>query len=216
MAIGDIYQITVKARVNNNDAVNVWYARSTTEETNSEAVALGVVEFGLPELTIVQSVDMEYYEVIARNLFDESDKWTEGISVVGELAEALSTMPLHDAVGVVLNHDNPAIRVGAKRMTGLTEEVVDQYGVLPPAQVANWDSALNAFIDGGVSEEVSEGLFQTIAEYVIVKSVPVIVEGVTGYRLPESAVEAVYGIITSALIKPNITTQVSRKQGVGS
>lgn len=216
MANGDVYQVTAKQKINGNDAINVWYCRMTKDNFDSEDVALGFVDRVIPLILPIQSGSTNWYEVIAENLFDGSDKWVESISLVGAGAYAGDGMPLHDAVGVILNHDNPTIRAGAKRMAGMTESHSTTFGVLDTAIMGDWDTVMNSVISEGVAIDEGGGLINQIAEFVIVKSIPVIVEGVTGYRLPESAVEAVVGIITSAIIKPNVTTQVSRKADVGS
>ena len=216
MATGDIFQITATTKVFGQDTVNVWYARANDETATAELIVDGWIENTIPELQPLFTSKVNFTSISVKNLFDEVDAFEESIGMVGTKSSSADMLPTHDALGVVLNHDNPSIRSGAKRFGGIVESNSDEYGAVASATVVEFDTALNGMIATGVSRNISETLAETIAEFVIVKAIPVIVEGVTGYRLPNNITEAVFGFVTSAFIKPNVTTQVSRKVGKGS
>lgn len=216
MALDDIFQVTIKQKVNGNDAVNVWYCQATEATATAQDIADAVVDRSIPTLAAILPGNVEFVEVIARNLFNTVDQWVESVSITGDLADNLQILPLHNAIGCTLNHDNPGIRKGAKRMAGVNESLVGEYGIMSASALSTWDTAMNDFVDNQVSREVSPGVGEELAQWVIVKTIIEVVDGVTGYRLPESLVEAVVGVITSVVVNPGVTSQLSRKQGVGT
>jgi len=211
MATGDIFQIVTKTVVNSNEGLNVWYCRAVDETADAEIIAQATIDEMFPQLATFLSGETLLTEAKVTNLFDASDQATIGSAVAGGAGTSDDVLPLHDAVGVTLEHNNPAIRKGAKRFMGLGEAGSAEYGVLTATYQTTIDDALNNIVDLKVRREVSPSIYETLAEYVIVQVIPEVIEGVTGYRLPTSIAEAVYGLVTSAIVKSNITTQVSRK-----
>ena len=146
--------------------------------------------------------------VRGRNLFDETEVDNVALSLPGVLLGAGDGMPPQLANSFRLIHDNPSIREGAKRFNGFSEASwTNEDTTNPGLEAANDDMEVQLV---SVLGDLATGL--------VIWATPVILgrilDGLGGYRLPESFVELLingFGVIVSAVWR-GFTGQDSRRQ----
>lgn len=217
MAQNDVYEVTLTQRFRGQTMNNVFQLRqelayTPTGTTVAFDLATRFAATFVPLLTTWQSIDVVTTAVRARNLFDVSDDYTLSLAVPGSAPATASTMPTFTAVGFLLDGDNAAVKNGAKRFAGIGEESVED-GVITNGtlliQLADLAEAMTSFITGGA------GLAELIWKFVIVKRIRSGVAGAYEYRMPENVGETVFSRVINAALKVLLTSQVSRKIGVG-
>nr|CRY96414.1 hypothetical protein [uncultured prokaryote] len=217
MASGDIYEVTDVQTWGGQQFLNVYFYEQRTAFapigiTTAQALADEWSDTVLPAILPTQGSDLLHVQTVVRNLFDDTDA---GISITGlagtDAAAEGGSMPAFNAWGLTLNTDNAGIRPGSKRIGGLIEEA--QQGGVPTASAI---TALNAAADA-IGAPIEGGLIisDDVMFPVVVKRVREGTEGNYTYRLPETSGEAVVGTIIEVLVRLLVTSQVTRKIGVG-
>lgn len=209
MAIGDIYQVTDVQEQNGVEILNVWYMESTAAPSNAASIGLGFANQWIDAITQYQEQSCVHTEVRVKNLFDPTDAHVQGISFAGDLFDADQAIPNFVALPLRLTHGNPTIRQGAKRLSGFQESQIGSFGTVDATFLTNIDTTFDTLLLDGVQDAIGG---QEIARIVVVKLVKEIVNGITGYRLPESLVEAVFSVVEDIITKTFFTTQSSRKK----
>jgi hypothetical protein len=214
--IDDVYELTLEQvdrgqTVNNVFFYHQQYEFVTTLPTHSQVLAEEWRDQILPAIRAFQPEEILTTGVKVRNLFNVSDGYDLALSLsgLGGAAEQYSTF---NAVGFALNGDNPAVKNGSKRFTGINEVHVD-------------DGVISGSVMPGLLNTVADALEAPVLVGLVIEDpvfVPVIVkrvrEGAPGsytYRLPETTVEAVLSQVVVAVWNAIITSQLSRKIGVG-
>lgn len=206
MGVGDLLSITCHATYKYlKPLLNVfhyyWFAGAHT----AEEIALEFVSKPMFQMRALYYPDVHFEQVSVRNLFDPSFGIDHGPDLDGSRPGEAEELPTHDASAIRFRHANPAVRGGWKRFGAPTE--VDQLdGALEAAYNIYLDNLAKAILDNlfaGVGGPETDGL-----QYCIIKRI-LVSPGV--YRLPENLGEAIWGIVTTAELKPRITTQNSRK-----
>lgn len=116
-------------------------------------------------------------------------------------------MPLHDAVNFTLRTNTRAVRPGKKRISGFVESKQSKGMIVD----ATFISALNTLrVQLATPSEGGSGAVYTP---VIIKRVKETDEetGEVTYRLPATEGELVYGVVQTALVNLQVTTQRSRR-----
>ncbi len=208
MPNGDIYQVTDVAYNNDQQFLNVYFYRrdSVVADVGDDASTLAdsFEAAILDAVKACQNASVLHTEIRVQNLFDSTDAHTKLISTLGELT-SVDEAPIFLAVDVGLEHDNAAIRQGRKAIGGLDENQMSNGVVASAGFIASLASLMAALID-----PLLYGVVDTFFPVIVGR----ILEGGV-YRLPETALEATYGGVESATYNPLISTQNSRKQGVG-
>lgn len=216
MAAGDIYEVVDVQALYEQQVLNVYFyeqrgafvplsgtvAQNLAEEWN-ESILPTILPFQHPALTHV--------ETRVRNLFDATDAGVSVSGIPGTASSATDALPGFVATGFSLKTDNASIRPGAKRIAVQPESYVTD-GVLTGGaltQAAAIADVLAAPITGGLI------ITDDIMFPVVVKRVRSGSPGTYEYRLPETSGEAVVGTIIEALFDAVVTSQISRKIGVG-
>jgi len=207
-AIGDIFEITDVQEMLGQEVLNVYFYRArtiTVSDNNAQSMVNAFIEHVLPVITVVQSSDVVHTAVRGRNLFDASDAYEALISEAGA-ADGVSSGTF-EAYPFRLVGDNAAVRSGAKRIGGV-EQASTSDGVVTGAPLL---SALNDLAEQ-FATEIAWGLLEAAFGTPVVVA-RLLVDG--NYVLPDNSGDAVYSAITDALFNPRVTSQVSRKVGVG-
>lgn len=219
MAELDIYELTDVQTLNGQTINNVFFYLQdlsfvTTNPTRSQTLAENWVAQKLNRIRAIQSSDVLHREVRVRNLFDEADAYSLGISLTGNaVGEATGTMSTFNAFAFSLNGNTSLTRTGAKRVSGVLEGWQND-GVFSgdSVQIAAMDAAAAAFEEAvTVGTVIQDPVFIPV----IVKRVRTGTPGNYTYDLPSNQGEASWSTIVVALWKALITSQVSRKVGVG-
>lgn len=221
MAVGDIYEIRDVQSLLSQHVENVHFYRQaldfvTTNPTNSQSLAEAWIEQSLPTIAAIQTADVLHTNVLVRNLYDESDAYDASVSVSGNVSGGTATDQItspFDAWAFQLDGDNPAVKNGQKRIAGVNEGwVLD--GAVDPDSGAEFDLGAAA---AQLSAAIQIGTIITDPVFVpvVVKRVRTGSPGAYEYRLPASSGEGVWSVVVVALFKLFITSQVSRKIGVG-
>lgn len=215
MALGDIYELKHVARDADQKIMeNVYFyqhvsdpvggswptqAQRLAEDWNTDVLT--------PMLTNLPSA-YTAIEIRTRNLFDPADNYVKPISRAGSRTAGVSElMPSWISVVATLSTDNGLVHKGRKMLYGLFE--ADQsFGVMAAFGVPFF-VARAALCLLGVSN-----LFGGFKAFypVVVKRIREGTPGNYTYRLPTSAVEAVYGNIQSAVISMIVSSQDTRKK----
>lgn len=207
-AINDVYQIVDTSVMNGQKVLNVYFYRvqSTTLGANAADVVSAFIATVLPAVVNFQSSSVVHTSIVATNLYDETDAHEELISTPG-VADG-DPVGTFEAVPFRLVGDNAAVRAGAKRYAGVTEE--DQVdGVITDGGVL---TILNTLADV-LAGAVNYGLIDAGILIPVIMARILVSQGV--YRLPANQGEAVFSNVTDALFSPLVSSQVSRKIGRG-
>ena len=204
---GDVYQVVDESTFQGQKALNVYFylLQSPTLGFSATDVALSFIDQVLPDVVAFQADDVVHTRIIARNLFNTSDAHTELVSEAG--ANTAQVVGTFEAYPFRLVGDNPAVRNGAKRYAGVTEDAIAE-GVVTAG------GALTAL--GVLGDQLSEPLDAGILD--AASLVPIIVKRLLSgglYGLPTTPEELVFSIITDALFSALVSSQTSRKIGVG-
>jgi hypothetical protein len=208
MAFGDTYELVDVQDLAGQEVLNVYFYRQNNLAVAPTAQDMidSFVGQVLPSIVATQTNNILHTEIRCRNLFDAADNAVDAISVPGSRAvgDYVSTF---NAVGFTLDQDNGAVKNGAKRFAGYHESDTAD-GVITDAAMI----ALLTTLSGALTGTLDFGIIATWLP-IIVKRL-LVYQGV--YRLPANQGEQVYGSIVDAIFNPLVTSQVSRKIGVGA
>lgn len=216
MAVNDIYEVIDVQEMYDQQVLNVYFyeqrgAFVPVSGSTAQALAEEWADTIMPAIVNVQGALINHVEVRVRNLFDDTDQGLFITGVPGAIGGTTDSVSSFVALGITLNTDNAAVRPGAKRVAGMLESN-SLNGVLTGTALTNaaaLATALEAPITGGliIADDI---MFPVVVQRVREGS-----EGAYTYRLPESSGEATVGLIIEALVKIILTSQTSRKVGVG-
>lgn len=207
MGYNDVFQIIDRSVQAGQQVLNVYYYWDNLIGSTRDASQLldAFEEQVLPAVTAFQSPAVLHTQLECQNLFVPADRELRTISIPGEIGGG-DDNPTFNALGVALTQDNGAVKNGAKRYGGIADSA-QASGVWTNA---GYLTLFNALMDVLVAV-LSDGGIDTWVP-VIVKR---IADGFGNYRLPENSGEAVFGAVTEAAFNPLVTSQTSRKIGVG-
>lgn len=216
MATGDIYEVIDVQSYEGQEVLNVYhyFQAGPIVPLGGETIAQLLAEDWEAKFVPLQlelQVDTLVHETVTcRNLFDDTDQG-EAVSGTPGAQTAGEGITSFMAYGLTLNHDNASIRPGGKRIAGPSENNQAE-GVVYGAAV----TVLQTFADE-LAEPLPAGIIIPVDTMfpVVVKRVREGLPGEYTYRLPISQGELIYGTILEVLVKALLTSQVSRKVGVG-
>lgn len=219
MALEHIYQVTLAGNLRSQEIRNVFFYRDMTELSPSVALATDLrrafaqsflpVPAGTGFLDDMFSAEVTYTSVEVVNLSDPTALHTFLTnSSPGGLADLTSPFA---AMGFRTNRVRTDIRRGQKRIAGVADTDYAN-GVLASGVQAPAD----ALADLLGSDKTNSLDPLTTWRHVIVGRIKYISpSGRTAYRLPETDEELRYFDATQWEVRPNMTTQNTRKVGRG-
>lgn len=218
MALNDVYEISLQQEQRGQDVSNVFHVHQvlafvTTYPTVAQVLAENFAAQVLPLITTWQIAEVVTVGVRAKNLFDASDDYTLELSIPGSASDATQSLPQFTAVGFNLGGDNAAVKNGAKRFAGLTEDVQDDGVITNTTFIAQMDD-LSDKLEGYVT--VGTIIQDNVFKFVIVKRIRTGTPGNYQYHLPTNQLESVLSAVIVATFNALVTSQISRKIGVGS
>lgn len=205
----DIYELTDKAMFLGQEVNNVYFFQLTSIVGAPDASDMADAYIGqvLPAILNIQAPEILHTSIVVRNLFDASDSAIVPISEAGVGAgSGGDLMPAFNAVGYRLQTDNGAVKQGAKRYAGIEEEWSDSGVITSSGYIA-------------VLDDLGDALSTVLLHGIIPTFVPIVVKRILSggdYVLPDNLADAVFGTIVEAIWNTLITSQNSRKIGVGS
>lgn len=208
MAFQDLYEVVCTATIAGQKCINVFFYQQNNVLSGSDTapeLADRFVAEVIPKIRPLWNAANIFTNVKTRNLFDPSDADNRDVSLAGTNG-GYDQMPNFNAYGFSLVQGNGAIKNGSKRIAGAAESSATG-GVITDATFL---TNLNL---------LGTQLAATLTDTLLNTWVPVVIGRILDggvYRLPTNAGEAVFGAITSAVLKLLITSQVSRKVGVGA
>lgn len=204
MAIGDLYRFTVKSTVSGVECFNVDFKRLDTEPSNpltTFELARDYHQAWQDKILPVLSLETTLNSVLCENL-------TDGVTFA-EYAENVSglaggnAMPSFVSIGVRLNRSSKITRNGYKRIAGISEnEVSNNDFVVAPAFQSEIEDMFSLSVE---FDNVSNSPDPYLMETVIVGRT---LNGSGVYELDLSKINPVL----SAVLNPQVTSQVSRKE----
>lgn len=220
MAIGDVFELTLHGQLQGQSVDNVFtfeqrVAYVSTLPSPAHDLSLGFINQYMPKIRAVSGVELVYKEVRVKNLFNASDAVVTPISLAGTLAPEGNDMAASfNAIGIKLEGDDPAVKSGAKRFGG----VLDLYqtdGILDAG--TGMTTALTNLCNQLETPVKSEPLLASdLFDHVITKRVRSGAPGNYTYRMPASPAEKVVSVVLVALWDVYVTSQISRKVGIGA
>lgn len=208
MALFDIYLITDKQLMENQVVINTYTYQVTSAVGAPDSATLADAFIGelQPAILAIQESDSVLHtELRVQNLFNPSDLTVVVQSEAGTGAFGTQPLPTFNAAAFRLQQDNGAVKNGAKRYAGLDEAVQDR-GVISSGGYA------------AVLDDLADALKSVMVEGIIPTYVPIIVKRLLvggDYVLPDNLGDAVFGTIVDVAWDALVSSQVSRKVGVG-
>lgn len=218
MALDDVYEIVDVQSLYGQEVLNVYYYQQDilflpVFPTIAQSLADRFQAEILPSLLACQTGDILHTAIRVRNLFDDSDAYEKPVSAPGTgWAASSSTVPAFTSIGVTLAGDNAAVRDGAKRIAGTLNTPTD--GIITDATLLGALNTLMTELEDWITD--GGGVPTDIWKPVVVKRVRSGAPGAYEYRLPENLAETVLSNVVDALYALVMTTQISRKIGVGA
>lgn len=216
VTIGNVYELTDVQTQDGQEVLNVYFYRlgdlfATDDPTPAQVLADNWVDQKLDAIRTIQTSALNHTEIRCKNLYNPADSYIKAISLPGLDEEDADSN--FDAMGFVLQGATTAVRKGAKRLGGL----LDRYntgGVMDdPTLVTALDAAATA-----IASPVQVGLviMSDVFYPTLVKRIRSGTPGAYTYRLPENAEEGVLTDVINVIWNALITSQVSRKIGIGA
>lgn len=219
MAVGDLYEVRLQGTAFAQENLNIFHYHQALSYlpgtgVDADGLADGFVDQTIPVLAEAMSADMTLESLVVRNLFDESEVVTREFAITGTaLTNTTSTSAPFVAGRYILEHGNGAIRQGAKRLGCLPENAQTDGVVDSAAYVTAGDDAADAMLAPIlVGLVIQDPVFRPVVIQRVRSGTP----GNYTYRLPQTAVEAVYAFVLDVLFDLVIGTQNTRKFGAGS
>lgn len=204
----DVYQLTHTQQFYGVEVENVYfYQRGTGITIGAQELVEEWIEQVLPDIQAFQVPECVTTAVTAQNLFSVPDTYSAALNSAGTGSSLGEGMPPMVSAGFTLVRHSPITRNGSKRIAGIGEAVQE-----------------NGIFQGGTPlgllQDVADAILRTILGGLSIESFfPVIVgrilDGGT-YRLPASTSEATVNAVDDVTYNVEVTTQNSRKFGVGS
>jgi hypothetical protein len=221
MALGEVYELTLKTTQAGQQMANVFYFQELSTFAGglpnpAEACASAFFAQYLPKIRAITNPQLNYLMISCRSLWTDSFKHDilltgNGTGTGNFGGEALSTFL---AIGFKMRGNNPAVKVGFKRFAGIGEGV-NANGVVN--LIGGEITAMTA-----LKTQMSTNLMDTLTTLIpwfapaIIKRVRTGVPGNYVYRLPAEPGETIVSVIVEAAWQLLLTSQTSRKVGVGS
>lgn len=210
---GDIIEVTLIGVQNEQEISNVLHFDRLDSGTAAADIATQAAAKFIT--TMLPDIAEEYVLTRAdfRNLFNPSEAGSVDIIDQPGGRIGVDPMPPHDTFSVQLLHNEPSIRSGRKSVAGIAEDQQDN-GIITPAILAAVQlDAIDWMTE--TLKDIATGLVD-VAQPIVVKRISELIGGVTRYRLPANAVEAIVGAIFDVVTSSLVRTQNSRKIGRGS
>lgn len=216
VVVGDLFELVDVQHQDGQEVLNVYFYELgdifvTTTPTNAQVLAEQFIAQKLDAIRTIQTNALSHDEIRVRNLYNHADSYTAAISLPGfDDGDADSNF---DAIGFVLQGETTAVRKGSKRIGGLldtynTSGVIDAVG--SPALLTAAADAMRTPVQVGLILP-SDVFYPTL-----VKRVRSGIAGAYEYRLPTNSSEGVKTRIIEVIWNAVVTSQVSRKIGVGA
>jgi len=218
MAQGDIYELTDVQRLYGQTVYNVYYYRQDLVfllglPTTAQVVLEAWQAQKLLHIQNIQSTDLVHTEIRVRNLFDATDAFSKSVSVTGLSADTGGTMSAFNAWAFVMEGDNASVRDGAKRIAGVVEAHQADGVFNADAAIVGLFNQTATRLEGAL--EIGTLITSPVFLPVVVARNRTGVPGSYQYNLPQTQVTANWSNIVNVLWKALITSQTSRKVGVG-
>jgi len=219
MALSDLWVLTLRGQLLNQDIVNVFTYHcdepfnATTDGASDLIdgfiinVMLGATSNGLAGGN--KAASLVYSEIEAYNLDEPTAFEIRLVNYVGSSADEQS--PSFLAVGYSSNKPRRDIRRGQKRIAGLTENQCANNALIAAVQT-EWQNVGN---DMASVLPVGPLTGATFTPCVIKRVKYVASSGNDAYRFPEPGEPDTHYLVTEWQLKTAITSQVSRKVGHG-
>ncbi|MDE8535455.1 hypothetical protein PZC41_14195 [Staphylococcus aureus] len=219
MAAGDLYELIFEQRFLGQQVLNVFHYEqaATIQPLGGSVEDVLLAEFEeqkIPAFTAVHSTDVSYVSLRCRSLFDASKSAVKLLTGGGGLSSQIDqVLPAFATMSFTLNPAEPIVRKGAKRVAGVLESVQAD-GILTDA---SYLVVLNALAEAFETPITGGLIIQDPVWYpVLVKRIKEGVPGEEVYRLPANSQEAQFTRIKEAVLQLLISTQNSRKVGIGA
>lgn len=217
--LGDLYEITDRQTLYGQEVLNVYQYRQivnfvTTEDNIATVLKNNWSSQILPSIVAVQAGDLTHNNITVKNLFNSDDYVSEDINVPGTYqAASAPSLPSFDAYSFTARGTGLTVKPGGKRLAGVTQ-VVQTDGVITSSDFL----ALLATTAAKMKTSVTVGtvIMDATFQPVLVKRIRSGTAGNYVYRMPANQGELVYANIVNTLLKILISSQVSRKVGVGA
>jgi hypothetical protein len=218
--LGDVYEVVDKQVLFGQEVLNVFQFRQivnfvTTLSNNAEACEAAFKAQYLPKIAQVQTGDLTHVNLSVKNLFNTDDAFSEDINVTGvqNAAASADTLGSFEAFSFTTRGSGLTVKPGGKRIAAVLDSFVTD-GVITDSNALIGLNALANQMKTSltVGTIIQDATFQPI----LVKRVRSGAAGNYEYRMPENTGELVYANIQNALLKLLISSQVSRKVGIGA
>ena len=206
---GDLIELVHEQTYLGQNCNNVFFFMATAATTLSTLASWYEANV-VPQFKNNQNNLVVHTNLRLRNVFVDTETYEEPLTGAGLVASDLVEMPSFMAYAIRLDHDNGAIRPGFKRIVGVDELSISD-AMVTPARITGLEVLAGRLVNPA---SVANPNFN----HVIVSRVcetpnptPGAKPACLKYRLPENIGELEVGIITTAEVYTQPSTQNSRK-----
>lgn len=207
MTIGDLWEIIPTFEISGKKCNNMYYYRQFAVDPVAGVLAAQAAADAwqtqiLTPILPITNPSVRYKQIQVKNLFNPSQSYTKLIDVPGTTAAASNEFFSSAlSLGLRLGHNNPAIRVGGRRMGGQVEGMAGNNGL--------WSlGGLLTALTNAMKGDLVTGILPWLAPIVVQRVFDAITQK---YNLPANQGEFVYGVINAITNNVLATTQTSRK-----
>lgn len=218
--LGDVYEIVDRQTLFGQEVLNVFQFRQianfvTTLSNIAEVAKDCYIEQYLPDILEIQTNDVTHVNITVKNLFDTDDYFAEDINEVGVIGggSPADTQSTFNAYSFTTRGSGITVKPGGKRFAGVADSFITD-GVITDAGTLTKLATVGSRL--GTSMTVGTIILDPIFQPILVKRVRSGVSPDYEYRMPVNEGELVYANIQNALLKLLVSSQVSRKVGIGA
>lgn len=209
MAVGSFYKVNTYATMLGSSCQNEFWYRQSAGSGSSVELANAFIDLVLDIIRVVQSSQI-LYQLIKVYSHNSNSDFTEQDLVGQNGLASINSLPPFCAAGFSTPRKLSDMKSGQKRFVGVPDSVDDQ-GVITNAQyLLNLDSVADA-----LSDSLGDVGTASVWDPIIVRRIKVTVNGKTYYKVPDVITNADFYAADGWSKKINVTSQNSRKYGVG-
>jgi len=207
MALADVYQLIVKQTIHGQDVENVFFYEAISTGGSAEDLITAFVADMSSGMRALQVFALKWVIIKAQSLGNLSDFHEEPQTSAGAFGDA-DVLPSFNAVSYTLHPNTRAVRPGGKRIAGIPEAASLNGEIVEPGYLAAME-AFRLLLDDNLDGTLDD--YQPVIVKRIKTAVPDTVPPKFTYSLPSGSDVPVLGLVKSATVSHNVSSQVSRK-----
>lgn len=218
MAVNDVYELTLKGTQDSQEVTNVFQYDQialvgSLSGTTAQALAQSFIEQTLPAIVSAIHASVVYSSIKTINLFDDTDFDDEVLTTLqGEGQRGGSSLPTFNAASLTFESLHRHIKPGHKRFPGVSQSDVSADYYVAGTEITQLNNLATQ-----LAKNLTVGAIIPVDCFApcIVKRVRTGAPHAYHYRMPHVISEKVVSYLGGVLVNLLVSSQYSRKVGVG-